>query len=90
MKYFPTKKALKLGMTQVVQMKFCVHEMKQFMNKYGLTSVEEGWKFWLELQELYIDLYFNYGYSITSLKVKQIDDCSFGEYRCRATLNKII
>jgi hypothetical protein len=90
MRYFPTKKALQLGITQVVQMAFCVHKMNEFMNEYEFSSVEDAWKFWLELEPMYIDLNFNYGYSISTVKVAEIDDYGFGEYRCRATLNKII
>ena len=90
MRYFPTKKALKLGITQVMQMRFCVHEMNEFMNEYGFASVEDAWKFWLELEPMYIDLNFNYGYSISTVKVAEIDDLGAREYRCRATLNKII
>ena len=90
MRYFPTKKALRLGMPQVVAMRFYVHEMNFFIDEYGLNSVEQGFKFWLELQEKYIDLNLNYGYSITNIKVAEIDDYGFGEYRCKLTLNKII
>ena len=90
MKYIPTKKSLKLGMPQVAAMRFCMHEMNFFIDQYGLNSVEQGFKFWLELQDQYIDLNLNYGYSITNIKVAEIDDCGFGEYRCKATLNKII
>ncbi len=90
MKYIPTKKSLKLGMPQVAAMRFCMHEMNFFIDEYGLNSVDQGFKFWLELQDKYIDLNLNYGYSITNIKVAEIDDYGFGEYRCKATLNKII
>lgn len=90
MRYLPTKKSLKQGIPQVVQMRFCVHEMNEFINEYGFSSVEDAWKFWLELKPMIIDLNFNYGYSISTVKVAEVDDYGAGEYRCRATLNKII
>ncbi len=71
-------------------MRFCVHEMGKFMQEYGLKKVDDAWVFWLELQDLYIDLNFDYGYSIATIKVAEIDDYGFGEYRCRAILNKIL
>jgi hypothetical protein len=36
-----------------------------------------------------IDLNLKYGYSITNIKVAEIDDCGFGEYRCKATIEKL-
>ena len=90
MRYLPTKKSLKQGIPQVVQMRFCVHEMNEFVKEYGCTTVEDAWKLWLEFQDAYIDLNFNYGYSISTVKVAEVDDYGAGEYRCRATLNKII
>jgi hypothetical protein len=90
MRYRPTKTSLKQGMPQVVTMRFYVNEMNQFIKEYGCTTVDEAWMFWLEFQDAYIDLNFNYGYSISSVKVAEIDDLGLKEYRCKATLNKII
>jgi hypothetical protein len=90
MRYIPTKKSLKQGNTQVVQMKFCVHDMNKFIKKYECATIEDAWKFWLECQDSYIDLNLNYGYSISTIKVAEIYEYGAAEYRCRATLNKII
>ncbi len=89
MKYIPTKKSLKLGMPQNVVMMVYVSDMDIFIQEYGLSSIQEGFKFLLELKDEYINLHFNYGYSITNIKVAQIDDAGFCEYRCRATIEKL-
>lgn len=88
MRYKPTKKSLKAGEPQQIMMRFCVHNLNIFYTEYGCT-VEEAFKLWIEIQDAYIDIYFNYGYSITTLKVNEIDDYGCGEYRCRAIIEKI-
>lgn len=88
MAYTPKKKSLKAGEPQQIMMRFCVYDLNQFCAEYGCTP-EEGFKLWIEMQDAYCDLYFNYGYSITSLKVAEIDDLGWGEYRCRALIEKI-
>lgn len=88
MRYLPTKKSLKQGIPQNIASRFCVHEMNQWCKEYGCT-IEEAFKLWIETKDAYIDIYFNYGYAITSLKVAEIDDDGIGEYRCRATIEKL-
>lgn len=88
MKYKPTKKSLKAGEPQQIMMRFCVHDLNSFCTEYGCTA-EEAFKLWIEIQDAYVDIYFNYGYSITTLKVAEIDDYGWGEYRCRAIIEKI-
>ena len=87
MRRFPTKKSLKAGERQIVQMRFCTNDLNQFANEYGITP-EEAFILWLEIQETYIELYFNYGYAVKNMKSVIVDD-DILEYRFRAIIEKL-
>lgn len=89
MKHVVSKKRLKAGEQLSCLMTYDSFTMRKLIGIYGGTP-EEIFKLKMESQPMYIDLYFNYGYSISSIKVKRIDDSgTLAEYRCRITLNKI-
>lgn len=90
MKHVVSKKSLKAGEQLYVLMHYEKFTMQGEMEKYGATP-EEIFKLKLEKEPTYIDLYFNYGYAISSIKTIFIDDpdiCT--QYRCKVTLDKII
>jgi hypothetical protein len=63
--------------------------MQNLIERYG-TIPEEIFKLKIECEETYIDLYFNYGYAISSIKTLFIDDPDIStQYRCKVTLDKI-
>jgi DNA relaxase NicK len=89
MKHVVSKKRLKAGEQLQVVMHYEYFTMQNLIERYG-TTPEEIFKLKIESEETYIDLYFNYGYAISSIKTAFIDDpdiCT--QYRCRVTLDKI-
>jgi hypothetical protein len=88
MKWKPTKKMLKNGHPLQIMQRvegWAFSEDNQYQ-----CSIEDYFKLWIETTEEYIDIHFNYGYSITNIQVKKIEDPIFGsEYRCRATIEKL-
>jgi len=82
--YKPTKKKLKAGEELGAIASLCRYNVESWCKMYECTP-EEAIKLYIETQENYIDIYFNYGYAMTDFKVKNFDY----EYRCRATFKKI-
>ena len=89
MKHVVSKKRLKAGEQLHCLMHYENFTMQGLMERYGATP-EEIFKLKIECEETYIDLYFNYGYAINSIKTTFIDDPDIStQYRCRVTLDKI-
>lgn len=84
MRFKPTKKTLKAGEQLAIMGKLCAYNLDSWCYEYGCTP-EEGYKLYIETNDVYIDINLNHGYSITNLKVNKIDF----EYRCKAIIEKI-
>ena len=90
MKHVVSKKQLKAGEQLQVLMHYEYFTMQNLIERYG-TTPEEIFKLKIESEETYIDLYFNHGYAISSIKTLFIDDPDIStQYRCKVTLDKII
>jgi hypothetical protein len=89
MKHVISKKRLNEGEQLNVLMHYEYFTMQNLIERYGATP-EEIFKLKIESEETYIDLYFNYGYAISSIKTLFIDDPDIStQYRCRIILDKI-
>jgi hypothetical protein len=88
MKYPISKKRLKSGESLLVSMTLEYHEMQDNMEIYKTTS-DEIFKLMIECRTEYIDIHFNYGYSITSIKTFLLDEPNYCKEYIRITTGLI-